>query len=518
MAQYLDMNLQELPGEEHVTRMTHGTSVIGQVMDKGEVEKPMEDSPFEDDETRAFYEKITDIKQTLPPILFSDLDSTRIDDREDETEEPRFDSGTTGKVEGKLAGMAWQSLIAKLSECNNLERVDELAMEFCYLNSKGNRRNLVQILAYNERSPVEMVPYYARLAVTLIKAIPEMENSLIAVLEEKFKSELSGKEAQKIQNRVYTVSFLSELVKFGIYSASMIFNCIRILLDDFTMSNVQVLCRLLESCGRYLYRHRDTQSRMVNMLEILMRKRSTHHLDARHQSLVDDAYFSCRPPEKSVERSKQRSPLLLYIEKLLFSDLDKKTVEKTLIQLQKMPWANVEMKDFLIQCFGKPWKIKYNFIRYMADVLSRLVPFYSDFTVILIDNLLESIRLDLETYTFKRHQKQISVIRYLGELYNYGAVNDRVIFNTLYTLITLGHEQGHAVPHIVCPIDPPDDCFRIKLVCTLLETCGEYFDRGVLKKRLDIFLVYFQVSRSSLPWNFQGAQLMIKKLSSFRCI
>jgi regulator of nonsense transcripts 2 len=493
MAQYLDVNLQELPGEDHVTRMTHNAPVMGQVIGKGEIEKPIEDSPFEDDETRAFYEKITDIKQALPLILFSDIDSTRTDDREDEVEEHRLDSAVTGKVEGKFAGMAWQSLIAKLSECNNLERVDELAMEFCYLNSKGNRRNLVQILAYNERSPVEMVPYYARLAVTLIKAIPEMESLLIAVLEEKFKNELSGREAQKIQNRIYTVSFLSELVKFGVYPASMIFNCIRILLDDFTMPNVQVLCRLLESCGRYLYRHRDSQSRMVNMLEILLRKRSTHHLDARHQSLVDDAYFSCRPPEKSVERYRQRSPLLLYIEKLLFSDLDKKTVEKTFIQFQKMPWTDLEMKKFLVQCFCKPWKIKYNFIRHMADILSRLVHYYSDFTIIVIDNILESIRLDLETYTFKRHQKQISVIKYLGELYNYGVVNDRVIFNTLYTLITFGHEQGHAAPNIVCPIDPPEDCFRIKLVCTLLETCGEYFDRGLLKKRLDIFLVYFQV-------------------------
>merc|ERR1712062_405388 len=51
-------------------------------------------------------------------------------------------------------------------------------------------------------------------------------------------------------------------------------------------------------------------------------------------------------------------------------------------------------------------------------------------------------------------------------------------------------------------LDPPDDCFRIRLVCTLLDTCGKYFDRGSTKKRLDRFLLYFQkyyLSKEYIP-------------------
>lgn len=44
-------------------------------------------------------------------------------------------------------------------------------------------------------------------------------------------------------------------------------------------------------------------------------------------------------------------------------------------------------------------------------------------------------------------------------------------------------------------LDMPDDFFRIRLVCTLLETCGACFDRGAAKKKLDFFLTFFQVSR-----------------------
>jgi hypothetical protein len=41
-------------------------------------------------------------------------------------------------------------------------------------------------------------------------------------------------------------------------------------------------------------------------------------------------------------------------------------------------------------------------------------------------------------------------------------------------------------------IDPPEETFRIRLVCTLLETCGQYFSKGATKEKLDRFLVYFQ--------------------------
>ena len=47
---------------------------------------------------------------------------------------------------------------------------------------------------------------------------------------------------------------------------------------------------------------------------------------------------------------------------------------------------------------------------------------------------------------------------------------------------------------VVSVLDPPEHLFRIRLICTLLDTCGQYFDHGNYKKKLDCFLVYFQVS------------------------
>jgi regulator of nonsense transcripts 2 len=51
-------------------------------------------------------------------------------------------------------------------------------------------------------------------------------------------------------------------------------------------------------------------------------------------------------------------------------------------------------------------------------------------------------------------------------------------------------------------LDPPEDVFRIRMIVTLLQTCGHYFDRGSSKRKLDSFLLYFQryvLNKGPLP-------------------
>jgi regulator of nonsense transcripts 2 len=92
----------------------------------------------------------------------------------------------------------------------------------------------------------------------------------------------------------------------------------------------------------------------------------------------------------------------------------------------------------------------------------------------------------------------------------YRVLNATIIFDVLWSLICFGHGgfryptnevktligssgEGLPVPRRDSPIDAVDDFFRIRLVCTLLDTCGACFDRGSQKRKLDHFLVIFQV-------------------------
>ena len=80
-------------------------------------------------------------------------------------------------------------------------------------------------------------------------------------------------------------------------------------LDDFSHHNIDVACNLLETCGRFLYRSPETTLRMTNMLDILMRLKNVKNLDPRQSTLVENAYYLCKLPERSARISNVRPPL-----------------------------------------------------------------------------------------------------------------------------------------------------------------------------------------------------------------
>lgn len=53
---------------------------------------------------------------------------------------------------------------------------------------------------------------------------------------------------------------------------------------------------------------------------------------------------------------------------------------------------------------------------------------------------------------------------------------------------------GPPIPGRINHFDMPDDFFRIRLVATILETCGMFFVKGAAGKKLDYFLSFLQVS------------------------
>ncbi|KAJ6311602.1 hypothetical protein OIU77_013372 [Salix suchowensis] len=231
------------------------------------------------------------------------------------------------------------------------------------------------------------------------------------------------------------------------------------------------------------------------MLEILMRLKNVKNLDPRHSTLVENAYYLCKPPERSARVSKVRPPLYQYIRKLLFSDLDKSSIEHVLRQLRKLPWS--ECEAYLLKCFMKVHKGKYGQIHLIASLTASLSRYHDEFAVSVVDEVLEEIRLGLELNDYGMQQRRIAHMRFLGELYNYEHVDSSVIFETLNLILVFGHDTPEQDV-----LDPPEDCFRIRMVIILLETCGRYFDRGSSKRKLDRFLIHFQryiLSKGALP-------------------
>ncbi|AQK53766.1 Regulator of nonsense transcripts UPF2 [Zea mays] len=114
---------------------------------------------------------------------------------------------------------------------------------------------------------------------------------------------------------------------------------------------------------------------------------------------------------------------------------------------------------------------------------------------------LEEIRVGLELNDYGMQQRRLAHMRFLGELYSYKHIDSSVVFDTLYLIIVFGH--GIVQQDV---LDPPEDCFRIRLIITLLQTCGHYFSKGSSKRKLDKFLLHFQryiISKGPLPLDIE---------------
>ncbi|MCD7449886.1 Regulator of nonsense transcripts upf2, partial [Datura stramonium] len=258
-------------------------------------------------------------------------------------------------------------------------------VEFCYLNSKSNRKKLVRALFNVPRTSLELLPYYSRMVATLSTCMKDVSSMLLQLLEEEFNFLINKKDQMNIETKIRNIRFIGELCKFRIAPAGLVFSCLKACLDDFSHHNIDVACNLLETCGRFLYRSPETTIRMANMLEILMRLKNVKNLDPRHITLVENAYYLCKPPERSARVSKVRPPMHQYIRKLLFSDLDKSSIEHVLRQLRKLPWTECEV--YLLKCFMKVHRGKYGQIHLIASLTAGLSRYHDDFSVAVVDEV-----------------------------------------------------------------------------------------------------------------------------------
>ncbi|CAB4301017.1 unnamed protein product [Prunus armeniaca] len=492
---------------------------------------------WDDEDTRAFYECLPDLRAFVPAVLLGEAEKSNDQSAktQEQPTEPTLESDQSqqttedaGEASADFGALQEGKSIekGKDKEEKDKEKIRDpdkekgdrkertrkrnlkaskgqiwmlyckgFLVEFCYLNSKANRKKLVRAVFNVPRTSLELLPYYSRMVATLSTCMKDVSSMLLAMLEEEFNFLINKKDQMNIETKIRNIRFIGELCKFKIAPAGLVFSCLKACLDDFTHHNIDVACNLLETCGRFLYRSPETTVRMANMLEILMRLKNVKNLDPRHSTLVENAYYLCKPPERSARVTKVRPPLHQYIRKLLFSDLDKSTIEHVLRQLRKLPWG--ECEPYLLKCFMKVHKGKYGQIHLIASLTAGLSRYHDQFAVSVVDEVLEEIRLGLELNEYGMQQRRIAHMRFLGELYNYEHVDSSVIFETLYLILVFGHgTQEQDV------LDPPEDCFRIRMVITLLETCGHYFDRGSSKRKLDRFLMHFQryiLSKGVLP-------------------
>lgn len=526
---------------------------IGANAVSGDEEDPLAHSggKWEDEEERRFFEDIQDLKDFVPKSVLgieSDekedkevteereraekekadaearkleeeleglkLDSDRINERKDATAEvemreeepdgtitPTPMSPTKAPSPPLSPQLAPQgpsqlltSLLARLPDATNRAMIDQAAIDFAFLNSKAARKRLIKFLGAVPKNRTDLLPHYARFVATLNRYMPDIGAELVALLDEEFRYLQRKKNVVKelSEVRMKNMLYLSNLTKFRVVPSHLILHMFKVCLDEFSGTNVENIAMLLEGCGRFLLRSDETRERFGTMLELMRRKQSMQHFDQRQILLLENAYYQCNPPERTPRQLKERTPLELFIRHLIYDVLAKKTIDKVLKLLRKLDWDDPIVQRALHKVFTKPWKIKYSNINLLAMLTYDLQRYHPAFSISVVDQVLEDIRRGLEQNVYSTNQRRVAAIKYLGELYIYRLLGSILVFDTLWSLVTFGHPEGHPLPRQPCPVDMPNDFFRVRLVCVLLDTVGMCFDRGTQKRKLDNFLVFFQ--------------------------
>ncbi|KAK8128483.1 hypothetical protein PG984_009591 [Apiospora sp. TS-2023a] len=434
---------------------------------------------WQDEDERRFYENLVDLKGKVPNILLEDGKKKKadVDDQvgkkteateaseAPKTQDPGDDQSTA--IANKTIGAQVDALLTRLPEFTSKDVVDETAIDFCFLNSKASRNRLIKALTEVPKGRTDLLPFWSRLVATLGQYMPDVPKGVVEYLDAEFRSLQRRKEKDFLgQVRLSNIRYLAELTKFGIVPEHVVFHCLKVSLDDFSRMNIEIICNLLENCGRYLLRNADTSPRMATFLETLQRKKSVQHIGQAERMLIENAIYYVDPPERAAIQQKSA-------------------------HLPRLHWEEPEVVEILAKVFSKPAKVKYGSVHILAILLSAIYRYHPEFVISVIDTVIESVDNGLEQNDFKYNQRRIAEVKYLGELYNYRMLDHPVIFETLYRIMTFGH-GGVPSPGRLNPFDLPDDYFRIRLAATILETCGMFFNRGAAGKKLDYFLSFLQ--------------------------
>ena len=325
---------------------------------------------WEDEEERRFYENLVDLKGRVPSILLEEGKKKKGETDEQIPgkvsgaapsglkPEAEKDTAVTSEAEpaptatedqstaiaNKTVGAQVDALLIKLPELQTKEMVDQLALDFCFLNSKASRNRLIKAVQEVPKGRTDLLPLYSRLVATLGQYMPDITQGLISYLDDEFRSLQRRKSKDFLgQVRMLNMRYLAELTKFAVVPEHVIFHCFKVSIDDLSRMNIEIIANLLENCGRYLFRNPETSARMTSFLETLGRKKSAQHLGQQERMLIENALYYVDPPQRSAIQQKERTPMDLFLRQLMYLDMSKRNYTKILKTIRRLHWEEPEV-------------------------------------------------------------------------------------------------------------------------------------------------------------------------------
>lgn len=507
---------------------------------------------WEDSEQQRFYEETMDCKVVIPSVLLGGGKpppaaeaSPAAEAQGEQVEEMKKDEEEK-KAAPTAAVSDLELFLTRVAMVEGCKQVDDLIQEFFHdYNTKGARKQLAQRLY--DVSRAHNLAFRGRFIATVAPYLRDVPAYVLSGLQQELAQHIADKDQgqERLAQKVKTVRYLCELCKFKVCPPGVVLDALKTFCDDFSQHHAELCANLLQCCGRFLLYTPETATRTENLLERMMRLKNSKPLPLALEIQIEDAYYQLKPPEGKKHKSKEKDPLELFVHHLIYERLYVEEEDDKILKLaRKLPWdgpAPGWMKKCILEL---NLHCGYENIYQLASLLSGLAKYRDAFVIDVIDSLFENIQTSIERNDFREAPVRVRQVKLLGELYNYRLVDSNIVFDCMYHLVGFGgptmHRAGNMVtahkvleralaarrsglggiaeeeetpgasagqmpPVLVDPQHPAEaawDFFRIKLVCVLMETCGHYFDRGIVKQKLDRFLIFFQryvLSKGELP-------------------
>lgn len=132
-----------------------------------------------------------------------------------------------------------------------------------------------------------------------------------------------------------------------------------------------------------------------------------------------------------------------------------------------------------------------------------------NFVVSVMDHVFEMVVRGLEENDFKEAQRRIALLKFIGECFNFQVIHTDTLLCLLYRLINWDFYTQEPDTHMG-QLDSSGDCFRVRMVCTLLDSIGKiYFSKGKRKLLMDRFLMFFQCYIMSKNYILMDLEFML---------
>ena len=395
-----------------------------------------------------------------------------------------------------------QSQVAK---CETKEAIDEISLEiiknnYTYLNFKKSRSYFLETLFKYQKNGSYLPNYLkisARLISNLFLVYKEIQDEVTDLLLNDFYYYLKDENKNLyFDEKIYNAKSICELVKFSIFSIDNILEIIKYILEDFTGNNIDILCAICDNCGRFLYLNDYSHVKFSEYIDT-MKKMSHHSLlhDERAAKSIMNSINICRPQEKTLHKKvKVRSIEEEYIRFLVYQIMNKDTVAKVAVLLRKMDWEKYENLIFKV-IFKYLVRSNENQIKICCAMISKLKDYHPMFIFNLINIILEQIRIGLERNDFNDNQHKIILCSIIGNFYLNKIINNEIVYYTMYMILLFNPEWSFGIKELKVdnPLDSSVDTFRVLMIVTILEICGQKLNQKHKKAKLDEFIQFLQI-------------------------